>query len=134
MAPMTMTCWLCVRRTDSGLVVSCRISVCHCSECCARCISVCHCSLSAAPVCRVWAFWVDPLAYAQKGMANTEFASARWQSAAAGGATVGDALLELRGIAKHEYSRWLGLGIPVSFAGKSQLLFWQLSSALLVEK
>jgi hypothetical protein len=64
------------------------------------------------PTCRIWFYWgCNPLAYAQKGMAVNEFRAPRWQSiytTSANTETVGDAVLEQRGLPRNGYNRALG--------------------------
>lgn len=68
--------------------------------------------------CRIWFYWgVDPLSYAQKGMAVNEFDAPRWQKIyvdSTNAQTIGDAVLSQRGLPNNEYERWLGFSVLVS--------------------
>lgn len=67
-------------------------------------------------VYRIWFYWgVDPLSYAQKGMAINEFRAPRYQQVfASPDLTIGDAILAQRGLPRNGYNRALGFCVLVS--------------------
>lgn len=70
-------------------------------------------------MCRIWFYWgLDPLSYAQKGMAVNEFRAPRWQNIYTTDErtqTIGDAVLAQRGLPRNGYNRWLGFCVLARF-------------------
>ena len=61
-------------------------------------------------------YWIDPLAYAQKGLAVNEFQAPRWKHvfvSGPGSQSVGDAVLGQRGLPTYDYERWLAIGVLI---------------------
>ena len=82
--------------------------------------------------CRIWFYWgLDPLAYAQKGLAVNEFRAPRWQSVyASGDITIGDAILQQRGLPRNGYNRALGFCVLVFAWIVYNLCTWLVYSTL----
>ncbi|KAK9820341.1 hypothetical protein WJX72_009201 [[Myrmecia] bisecta] len=62
----------------------------------------------------IWAYWGNPVTYAQAAIAINEFKAPRWQNIRVPtGATVGDTILQQRGVNTNEWWIWLGVGALV---------------------
>ncbi|KAK9813535.1 hypothetical protein WJX73_005597 [Symbiochloris irregularis] len=71
----------------------------------------------------VWLFWIDPLAYAQRGILVNEFRDPRWQDQPStpsgvelyGAKTLGDQALLQRGFTTPGWWYWLAVGVLICF-------------------
>ncbi|KAK9802906.1 hypothetical protein WJX73_004507 [Symbiochloris irregularis] len=71
----------------------------------------------------VWLFWIDPLAYAQRGILVNEFRDPRWQNQPStprgfelyGARTLGDQALLQRGFTTPGWWYWLAVGVLICF-------------------
>ncbi|KAL2477803.1 ABC transporter G family member 37 [Forsythia ovata] len=63
-----------------------------------------------------WGFWISPLTYGEIGLAVNEFLAPRWQKANAGNSTLGQVILESRGLSYGGYLFWRSVGALFGFA------------------
>ncbi|KAK9035696.1 hypothetical protein V6N11_077729 [Hibiscus sabdariffa] len=62
-----------------------------------------------------WGFWLSPLAYAEIGVAINEFLAPRWQQVSSSNATLGQRVLEKRGLNFNDYYYWISVGALIGF-------------------
>nr|TKR70971.1 pleiotropic drug resistance protein 3-like [Populus alba] len=62
-----------------------------------------------------WGFWLSPLAYAEIGVSLNEFLAPRWQKVSSSNITLGQQILESRGLYFNEYFYWIPLGALIGF-------------------
>ncbi|KAE8699642.1 Interleukin-1 receptor-associated kinase, putative isoform 1 [Hibiscus syriacus] len=62
-----------------------------------------------------WGFWLSPLAYSEIGVAVNEFLAPRWQKASSSNATIGQQVLEERGLNFNDYYYWISVGALIGF-------------------
>ncbi|XP_042478937.1 pleiotropic drug resistance protein 3-like isoform X4 [Macadamia integrifolia] len=67
------------------------------------------------PVWLKWAFWVSPLSYGEIGLSINEFLAPRWQMMSTN-STLGQQILENRGLNFPSYYYWMSFGILFGFA------------------
>ncbi|XWS57389.1 hypothetical protein CRYUN_Cryun09bG0170100 [Craigia yunnanensis] len=66
------------------------------------------------PVWLKWAFWVSPMTYGEIGLSVNEFLAPRWQRISSN-TTIGQALLESRGLNFDGYLFWISVGALFGF-------------------
>ncbi|XP_058191660.1 pleiotropic drug resistance protein 3-like isoform X2 [Rhododendron vialii] len=71
---------------------------------------------SSMPTWLKWGFWVSPLTYGEVGLAVNEFLAPRWQNTLAGNTTIGNEVLQSRGLHFRGYFFWLSLGALLGFS------------------
>ncbi|KAG8477556.1 hypothetical protein CXB51_030215 [Gossypium anomalum] len=62
-----------------------------------------------------WGFWLSPLAYSEIGVAVNEFLAPRWQQVSSSNATLGQQVLEKRGLNFSDYYYWISVGALIGF-------------------
>ncbi|XWS76714.1 hypothetical protein CRYUN_Cryun01aG0201500 [Craigia yunnanensis] len=62
-----------------------------------------------------WGFWLSPLAYSEIGVAVNEFLAPRWQKVSSSNATLGQQVLEKRGLNFSDYYYWISVGALIGF-------------------
>uniref|UniRef100_A0A6N2MYY0 ABC transporter domain-containing protein n=1 Tax=Salix viminalis TaxID=40686 RepID=A0A6N2MYY0_SALVM len=62
-----------------------------------------------------WGFWLSPLAYAEIGASLNEFLAPRWQKVSSSNITLGQQILESRGLYFNEYFYWIPLAALIGF-------------------
>ncbi|KAK5783684.1 hypothetical protein PVK06_038197 [Gossypium arboreum] len=62
-----------------------------------------------------WGFWLSPLAYSEIGVAVNEFLAPRWQQVSSSNATLGQQVLEKRGLNFSDYYYWISAGALIGF-------------------
>ncbi|KAL9360246.1 hypothetical protein Peur_048369 [Populus x canadensis] len=62
-----------------------------------------------------WGFWLSPLAYAEIGASLNEFLAPRWQKVSSSNITLGQKILESRGLYFNECFYWIPLGALIGF-------------------
>ncbi|XP_011005974.1 PREDICTED: pleiotropic drug resistance protein 3-like [Populus euphratica] len=62
-----------------------------------------------------WGFWLSPVAYAEIGASLNEFLAPRWQKVSSSNITLGQKILESRGLNFNEYFYWIPLGALIGF-------------------
>uniref|UniRef100_A0A2N9FVQ3 ABC transporter domain-containing protein n=1 Tax=Fagus sylvatica TaxID=28930 RepID=A0A2N9FVQ3_FAGSY len=74
-------------------------------------------SMTAAsmPVWLKWGFWVSPLTYGEIGLSLNEFLAPRWQKMLSTNTTIGQGILESRGLNFDGYLYWISLGTLFGF-------------------
>ncbi|KAM3377923.1 pleiotropic drug resistance protein 3 [Capsicum galapagoense] len=61
------------------------------------------------PIWLKWGFWISPLTYGEIGLAVNEFLSPRWQMALQTNTTIGNEVLESRGLSFDGYMYWISV-------------------------
>ncbi|CAI9770200.1 unnamed protein product [Fraxinus pennsylvanica] len=64
----------------------------------------------------VWGFWISPLTYGEIGLSVNEFLAPRWQKTRADNSTIGQLILEDRGLNFGGYFFWRSVGALFGFA------------------
>ncbi|KAM3377924.1 hypothetical protein P3S68_010337 [Capsicum galapagoense] len=64
---------------------------------------------SSMPVWLKWGFWISPLTYGEIGLAVNEFLAPRWQKALQTNTTIGNEMLESRGLSFDGYMYWISV-------------------------
>ncbi|PHT41424.1 hypothetical protein CQW23_20278 [Capsicum baccatum] len=64
---------------------------------------------SSMPVWLKWGFWISPLTYGEIGLAVNEFLAPRWQKALQTNTTIGNEILESRGLSFDGYMYWISV-------------------------
>ncbi|KAA3475149.1 pleiotropic drug resistance protein 3-like [Gossypium australe] len=62
-----------------------------------------------------WGFWLSPLAYSEIGVAVNEFLAPRWQQVSSSNVTLGQQVLEKRGLNFSGYYYWISVGALIGF-------------------
>ncbi|KAJ0079524.1 hypothetical protein Patl1_23908 [Pistacia atlantica] len=62
-----------------------------------------------------WGFWVSPLTYGEIGLSGNEFLAPRWQKMLPTNTTIGNEILDSRGINYKGYFFWISLGALFGF-------------------
>ncbi|GMJ09284.1 polar auxin transport inhibitor sensitive 1, PLEIOTROPIC DRUG RESISTANCE 9 [Hibiscus trionum] len=62
-----------------------------------------------------WGFWLSPLAYSEIGVAVNEFLAPRWQEVSYSNSTLGQTVLEERGLNFKDYYYWISVGALIGF-------------------
>ncbi|KAK9040737.1 hypothetical protein V6N11_015877 [Hibiscus sabdariffa] len=62
-----------------------------------------------------WGFWLSPLAYSEIGVAVNEFLAPRWQQVSLSNATLGQQVLEKRGLNFSGNYYWISVGALIGF-------------------
>ncbi|KAB5569567.1 hypothetical protein DKX38_003360 [Salix brachista] len=62
-----------------------------------------------------WGFWLSPLAYAEIGASLNEFLAPRWQKVSSSNITLGQQILESRGLYFNEYLYWIPFAALIGF-------------------
>ncbi|XVF71507.1 hypothetical protein PTKIN_Ptkin12aG0043400 [Pterospermum kingtungense] len=62
-----------------------------------------------------WGFWLSPLAYSEIGIVVNEFLAPRWQKVSSTNATLGQEVLEKRGLNFSNYYYWISVGAMIGF-------------------
>ncbi|XVE73519.1 hypothetical protein DITRI_Ditri11bG0124800 [Diplodiscus trichospermus] len=62
-----------------------------------------------------WGFWLSPLAYSEIGVAVNEFLAPRWQKVSSSNVTLGQQVLEKRGLNFNDYYYWISVGALIGF-------------------
>ncbi|KAJ4721742.1 Pleiotropic drug resistance ABC transporter [Melia azedarach] len=70
----------------------------------------------AMPVWLKWGFWVSPVTYGEIGLSLNEFLASRWQKMLPTNNTIGQTILESRGLNFDGYLYWISLGALFGFA------------------
>eukprot|EP01018_Ginkgo_biloba_P002637 Gb_30093 [translate_table: standard] len=73
----------------------------------------------------IWGYWLSPMSYAQNAIAVNEFTSAKWDKPSGHGSnkTLGQAVLESRGLFADASWYWIGVGAMIGFCLLFNLLF-----------
>lgn len=68
----------------------------------------------------IWGYWVSPLSYGENAIAVNEFTAERWQNKPADGlgnaSTLGNQILQNRGIPTEDWWYWLGTGVLFAYS------------------
>ncbi|XP_043701567.1 pleiotropic drug resistance protein 3-like isoform X2 [Telopea speciosissima] len=67
------------------------------------------------PVWLKWGFWVSPLSYGEIGLSLNEFLAPRWQMMSTN-TTLGQQILQSRGLTFQSYFYWISFGVLLGFA------------------
>ncbi|KAJ7970940.1 Pleiotropic drug resistance transporter [Quillaja saponaria] len=70
---------------------------------------------SSIPAWLNWGFWLSPLTYAEIGVSVNEFLAPRWQKVSSSNVTIGQQVLEKRGLNFSEYYYWISIGALFGF-------------------
>ncbi|KAK7848318.1 pleiotropic drug resistance protein 3 [Quercus suber] len=70
---------------------------------------------SSMPVWLKWGFWVSPITYGEMGLSLNEFLAPRWQKMLSTNNTIGQEILESRGLNFDGYLYWISLGALFGF-------------------
>ncbi|KAG2694531.1 hypothetical protein I3760_08G149600 [Carya illinoinensis] len=70
---------------------------------------------SSMPVWLRWGFWVSPMTYGEIGLSLNEFLAPRWQKMTSTNTTIGQEILESRGLNFDGYLFWISLGALFGF-------------------
>ncbi|KAF3951260.1 hypothetical protein CMV_023066 [Castanea mollissima] len=70
---------------------------------------------SSMPVWLKWGFWVSPITYGEMGLSLNEFLAPRWQKMLSTNTTIGQEILESRGLNFDGYLYWISLGALFGF-------------------
>ncbi|KAF3592277.1 hypothetical protein DY000_02026553 [Brassica cretica] len=70
-----------------------------------------------------WGFWLSPLSYAEIGLTTNEFFSTRWSQATSGNRTLGEEVLDARGLNFGDQSYWSVFGALIGFAFFFNIVF-----------
>nr|XP_023914219.1 pleiotropic drug resistance protein 3-like [Quercus suber] len=70
---------------------------------------------SSMPVWLKWGFWVSPITYGEMGLFLNEFLAPRWQKMLSTNTTIGQEILESRGLNFDGYLYWISLGALLGF-------------------
>ncbi|KAF5463243.1 hypothetical protein F2P56_019173 [Juglans regia] len=70
---------------------------------------------SSMPVWLRWGFWVSPITYGEIGLSLNEFLAPRWQKLTSANTTIGQEILESRGLNFDGYLFWISLGALFGF-------------------
>ncbi|GMJ09280.1 polar auxin transport inhibitor sensitive 1, PLEIOTROPIC DRUG RESISTANCE 9 [Hibiscus trionum] len=62
-----------------------------------------------------WGFWLSPLAYSEIGVAVNEFLAPRWQQVSYSNSTLGQTVLEERGLNFKDYYYWISVEALIGF-------------------
>ncbi|KAE8008363.1 hypothetical protein FH972_004884 [Carpinus fangiana] len=62
-----------------------------------------------------WAFWLSPLTYAEIGASINEFLAPRWQKVSSSNITIGQQVLQMRGLNFCDYFYWISVGALLGF-------------------
>ncbi|XP_021594312.1 pleiotropic drug resistance protein 3 [Manihot esculenta] len=62
-----------------------------------------------------WGFWLSPLTYGEIGLCVNEFLAPRWQKIASANTTIGQQILEIRGLNYQDYFYWISIGVLIGF-------------------
>ncbi|KAI5579409.1 hypothetical protein BDE02_08G087600 [Populus trichocarpa] len=62
-----------------------------------------------------WGFWFSPLTYGEIGLTVNEFLAPRWGKVVSANATIGQRILESRGLNFHSYFYWISVGALIGF-------------------
>ncbi|XP_048499276.1 pleiotropic drug resistance protein 3-like isoform X2 [Beta vulgaris subsp. vulgaris] len=71
---------------------------------------------SSMPVWLEWGFWVVPLTYGETGLATNEFLAPRWQKMLSSNTTIGQEVLQSRGLLFDGYFFWVSVGALFGFS------------------
>ncbi|KAJ8439251.1 hypothetical protein Cgig2_030186 [Carnegiea gigantea] len=63
-----------------------------------------------------WGFWVAPLTYGEIGLAVNEFLAPRWEKISPSNATLGQEILQSRGLQFDDYYYWISVGALFGFS------------------
>ncbi|MBA0861360.1 hypothetical protein Goshw_027169 [Gossypium schwendimanii] len=72
-------------------------------------------SAALLPAWVKWGFWLSPLAYSEIGVAVNEFLAPRWQQVSSSNATLGQQVLEKRGLNFSGYYYWISVAALIGF-------------------
>ncbi|KAL4636637.1 hypothetical protein ACB092_03G023300 [Castanea dentata] len=70
---------------------------------------------SSMPVWLKWGFWVSPITYGEMGLSLNEFLAPRWQKMLTTNTTIGQEILESRGLNFDGYLYWISLSALFGF-------------------
>ncbi|XP_013595042.1 PREDICTED: ABC transporter G family member 42-like [Brassica oleracea var. oleracea] len=70
-----------------------------------------------------WGFWLSPLSYAEIGLTTNEFFSTRWSQTTSGNRTLGEEVLDARGLNFGDQSYWSVFGALIGFAFFFNIVF-----------
>ncbi|KAH9733940.1 ABC transporter G family member 37 [Citrus sinensis] len=73
-------------------------------------------SKPSMPVWLKWGFWISPVTYGEIGLSLNEFLAPRWQKMLPTNTTIGQEILESRGLNFDGYLFWISLGALFGFA------------------
>ncbi|KAJ4822694.1 hypothetical protein Tsubulata_024898 [Turnera subulata] len=62
-----------------------------------------------------WGFWLSPISYAEIGICLNEFLAPRWQKVSSSNVTIGQQVLEQRGLNYSNYFYWISVGALLGF-------------------
>ncbi|KAL8130556.1 LOW QUALITY PROTEIN: hypothetical protein V2J09_019711 [Rumex salicifolius] len=72
--------------------------------------------LPSMPKWLKWGFWIAPLSYGEIGLSVNEFLAPRWQKMTQSNTTIGQQVLELRGLDFAGYYYWISIGALIGFS------------------
>ncbi|KAJ9698671.1 hypothetical protein PVL29_007638 [Vitis rotundifolia] len=64
----------------------------------------------------VWAFWLSPLSYGQRGISVNEFTATRWMKICLSNDTIGHNVLQAHKLPTHDYWYWLGVCVLLAYS------------------
>ncbi|CAN7013037.1 hypothetical protein IGI04_012326 [Brassica rapa subsp. trilocularis] len=70
-----------------------------------------------------WGFWLSPLSYAEIGLTSNEFFSTRWSQTTSGNRTLGEEVLDARGLNFGDQSYWGAFGALIAFTFFFNIVF-----------
>ncbi|KAF8082788.1 hypothetical protein N665_0808s0024 [Sinapis alba] len=70
-----------------------------------------------------WGFWLSPLSYAEIGLTSNEFFSTRWSKTTSGNKTLGEEVLDARGLNFGDQSYWSAFGALIGFTFFFNIVF-----------
>ncbi|KAJ6322284.1 hypothetical protein OIU77_012203 [Salix suchowensis] len=70
---------------------------------------------TSMPAWLEWGFWLSPLTYGEIGLTVNEFLAPRWGKVSSANATIGQQILESRGLNFHGYFYWISVGALIGF-------------------
>ncbi|VVB11045.1 unnamed protein product [Arabis nemorensis] len=70
-----------------------------------------------------WGFWINPISYAEIGLSVNEFLAPRWQQMQPTNITLGQTILESRGLNYDDYMYWVSLSALLSISVIFNIIF-----------
>ncbi|KAJ4900143.1 ABC-2 and Plant PDR ABC-type transporter family protein [Raphanus sativus] len=70
-----------------------------------------------------WGFWLSPLSYAEIGLTSNEFFSTRWSQTTSGNRTLGEEVLDARGLNFGDQSYWSAFAALIGLAFFFNIIF-----------
>ncbi|CAI0395164.1 unnamed protein product [Linum tenue] len=71
--------------------------------------------LASMPIWMKWVFWISPVTYGEISLSLNEFLAPRWQKMASGNVTIGNSILESRGLNFQADLYWVSVGALFGF-------------------